>query len=138
MGKYSRKSLASSHNIYDLPSRVNWANDGTPKTIGSGWGAFTRVFSGGDGVIYAITSAGDLLFYRDLARDGTISWADDGTPKTIGAGWGGFAHVFSGGDGIIYAVSATGDLFYYRDLARDGTVSWANDGSAATIGSGWL
>ena len=46
---------------------------------------------------------GNLLFYRDLARNGTELWAG---PSIIGhGGWDAFKFLFSGGDGIIYAVT---------------------------------
>ena len=102
-----------------------------PKTVGTGWGGFEHVFSGGDGIIYAITpvvpatlptlvgtsvtgiafggrgeqpaSGGDLLWYRHVgSADGSFEWEG---PKKVGTGWGGFEHVFSGGDGIIYVVT---------------------------------
>jgi hypothetical protein len=55
--------------------------------IGSGWGDFTHLVSGGDGILYASTPDGSLLFYRDMARDGTSNWAYGGTGQTIGSGW---------------------------------------------------
>ena len=62
-----------------------------------------EVFSGGDGVIYAINTAGDLLWFRHEGQgDGTFRWADNNARK-VGTGWN-FKHVFSGGSGIIYAV----------------------------------
>jgi N,N-dimethylformamidase len=89
------------------------------------------------GAIYAITTEGDLLFYRDEARDGTPRFQDGGVAHAIGSGWGELTHVFCGGDGIIYAVAPDGSLLFYRDLAQDGTANWANGGQAAVIGSGW-
>jgi hypothetical protein len=72
------------------------------------------VFSGDDGVIYAVTRGGDLLRYKDLARNGSEKWAP---VKTIGiGGWDQFSEVFSGGEGVIYAVTRGGDLRWYRDL----------------------
>jgi hypothetical protein len=80
------------------------------KTVGTGWGHFTHVFSGGDGIIYAIepvveagltregevvpASGGRLRWARHLGReDGSFRWEDF---KTVGTGWGHFTHVFSG------------------------------------------
>jgi hypothetical protein len=87
--------------------------------------------------IYAVTEEGDLLYYRDDARDGTVRWAYDGVGQKISTGWGDFLHVFSGGNGIIYAAAPNGDLFYYRDEARDGTAQLANGGVGQKIGSRW-
>jgi hypothetical protein len=87
--------------------------------------------------IYAVTEDGDLLYYRDEARDGTVQWAYEGIGQKIAAGWGDFRHVFAGGDGIIYAVVQNGDLLYFRDEARNGTAQWAYDGVGQKIGANW-
>lgn len=56
------------------------------RKVGVGEGNFKQVFSGGDGVIYAITDNGDLMWYRD---DGSFRWAfSEG--KKVGAGRGNF------------------------------------------------
>lgn len=94
--------------------------------IGIGWGGFQHVFSGGDGVLYAIKATGELLWYRDIKRDGTngahaeSGWAPH-SGNQIGIGWGGLQHAFSGGGGVIYVIKATGELLWYKDLKRDGT-----------------
>jgi hypothetical protein len=115
--------------------------------VGAGWDGFTHVFSGDDGVIYAIRPTGELLWYRDDLRNGTNGvdaergWAP-GSGSQIGGGWGEFSHVFSGGGGVIYAVRPTGELLWYRDDLRDGTNGanadrgWA-PGSGSPIGIGW-
>ncbi|MFD6442841.1 tachylectin-related carbohydrate-binding protein [Peribacillus sp. NPDC060186] len=99
--------------------------------------SFKFVTSDNQSIIYAIEQNGDLLYYRDLARNGTSRWDYNGAGQRIGTGWGGFRHVFSGGDGIIYAIEQDGDLLYYRDLARNGTPSWAYNGVGQRIGTGW-
>ena len=104
---------------------------------GFGWNSFWTVFSGGDGVIYAIDYDGNLFYYRDLARNGTAAWANGGSPRLIGTQWGDFRQVFGGGDGIIYAVTPRGALLYYRDEARDGTDRWAFGGVGQEVGQGW-
>ena|ERR1017187_864964 len=75
----------------------------TPSVIGlGGWAGFKFLFSGGNGIIYAVDQQGQLLFYRDNTQDGT---GDVNTPSVIGlGGWAGFKFLFSGGNGIIYAV----------------------------------
>jgi len=87
--------------IKDLKRDGTNAPDGSTgwagyKQIGAGWN-FSHVFSGGDGVIYAIKPTGELLWYEDLKRDGTN--APDGSTgwagyKQIGVGWN-FSHVFT-------------------------------------------
>jgi Tachylectin len=93
--------------------------------IGIGWDAFSHVFSGEDGVLYAIRPTGELLWYKDEKRNGTnganaeTGWnVNSGTQ--IGIGWGDFMHVFPAGDGLIYAVRPTGELVWFRDEKQDG------------------
>jgi hypothetical protein len=107
--------------------------------IGEGWN-FQHVFSGGNGIIYAVNGAGNLLWYRHLGfEDGTDKWQT--TPETkgyIGEGWN-FQHVFSGGNGIIYAVNAAGNLLWYRHLGfEDGTDRWQTTSEKkGYVGEGW-
>ena len=115
--------------------------------IGFGWTGFKTVFAGDDGVIYAIRRTGELLWYRDLLRNGgngaraQTGWAAN-SGQQIGGGWAGFKFVFSGGAGIIYAVRETGELIFYRDALRDGSNGAAGDhgwagNSGKQIGVGW-
>ncbi len=121
-----------------------------PKKVGTGWGDFTRVFSGGDGIIYAVQENGELLWYRHVGQaDGTFKWEG---PKKVGTGWGDFVHAFSSGNGIVYVVppvvqpfdqiqgqptpAATGgELMWYRHVGRDeGTFEWEGP---KKVGTGW-
>src|SRR3954469_12140143 len=53
-----------------------------------------RFITGDDqGNIYAVTEHGDLVYYRDKARNGTRSWAYGGVGQRIGTGWGDFVQV---------------------------------------------
>ena len=117
--------------------------------IGHGWQDFRHVFSGGDGMIYAITESGALLWYRDQLRDGTNGpnaergWAP-ASGSQIGHGWADFRIVVGSGagEGLIYAITESGALLWYRDQLRDGTNGpnaergWA-PGSGNQIGHGW-
>lgn len=105
------------------------------KQIGSGWAGFMHVFSGGDGILYAVQPNGDLMYYKDLDNNG--GWAHGGVGQKIGSGFDQFQHVFSGGDGIIYAVRHDGAVQFYKDLARDGTASWFNSGIGVVVATGW-
>lgn len=98
--------------------------------------AFKFVFGDDDGVIYGVTTAGDLVWYRHLARSGTADWAT-GSGQQIGSGWSYFTQVFTGGNGVIYAVEPTGDLMWYQHLLRLGEEQWANGGTGVQIGSDW-
>src|ERR1700676_1472681 len=91
--------------------------------------------AGTNGVIYALSSNGDLLWYRhDGQADGTFRWAPGG--KKVGTGWA-FKQVFSGGDGVIYAITPGGDLLWYRHDGRgDGSFRWAAS-EGKKVGSGW-
>jgi hypothetical protein len=173
-------STKAVNDVPGIPSRISGGNlwwyrhvgreDGSfrwegPKRVGTGWAGLEHVFSGGDGIIYAvdpvadlskhvpgrtnIVSGGNLKWYRHLGReDGSFRWEG---PKTVGTGWAGFPHLFSGGDGIIYAVTpladrshavpgreniaSGGDLKWYRHLGRE-------DGSLKwegpnKVGRGW-
>jgi hypothetical protein len=125
---------------------TGWA-PGSGKQIGIVWNNFKHVFSGGNGIIYAITPDGRLLWYRDDDRegqnapDGSTGWAP-GSGKQIGIGWNNFKHVFSGGDGVIYAINPEGQLLWYRDDDREGNNGesaqrgWA-PGSGNQIHFGW-
>jgi hypothetical protein len=126
-----------------------------PKKVGTGWGDFKQLFSGGDGIIYGVTpivptslptgigpgmrgnpaSGGDLLWYRHVGReDGSFQWEG---PKKVGTGWGDFKHLFCGADGIIYAVANNDDLMWYRHDGRaDGSFRWATN-SGGKVGNGW-
>ena len=76
------------------------------------------------GVLYAVTTSGDLWWYRDRTLD---AGGDVASPRVVGqGGWDGFRTVFSGGHGNIYAVALDGNLVWYGDRARDGTGDVAN------------
>jgi Tachylectin len=104
-----------------------------PKKVGSGWGHFSQVFSGGDGIIYAVRNNGDLLWYQHTGReDGSFTWEG---PKKVGSGWGHFSQVFSGGDGIIYAVEVMVQPNVHRHAGReDGSPTWEGP---KKVGAGW-
>jgi len=144
-------------------------NDGSfrwegPEVVAHGWGQFKHVFSGGDGIIYAVEptveslvpavgragppSGGRLLWYRHVRRADGSSRLEG--PKTVGDGWGGLERVFAG-DGVIYAVdpvveasvpmvgraarSTGGHLYWYRHVGReDGSYRWQGP---KRIGDGW-
>jgi hypothetical protein len=93
-----------------------------------------QVFSGGDGIIYAVMDNGDLNWYRhDGWSDGSFEWADKNARK-VGTGWN-VKRIFSGGGGVIYAITDTGDLLWYRHDGRgDGSFKWTG---VRKVGVGW-
>jgi len=112
-----------------------WAT-GSGTAIGSGWSGLS-VFSGGNGIIYAIVkSTGSLRWYRHLSPiEGASSWVG---PTTIGSGWASMRMVVGLGSGVVYAVDPQGRLLYYQHNGYgDGSANWSNGGIGVQIGSGW-
>jgi hypothetical protein len=106
-----------------------------PKEVGSGWNSFKQVFPAGNGIIFAITREGKLLWYRhtDYAN-GVKAWEPT---KEVGRGWGDFKNVFSSGDGVIYAITQDGKLQWRRYngyMSGGGYDTWQGPTEAAT---GW-
>lgn len=103
--------------------------------VGRGWGGFAWTGAGGDGVIYALTTAGKLVWYR--FQNGTWA-AKSGT--VVGTGFVPTTRVTNiavGADGWIYIVRPDKRLVAFHHLGRlTGTASWAN-GFGYVIGSGW-
>lgn len=116
------------------------------QNVGTDWNV-KHVFSGGDGIIYAVNNNNELIWNRHEGwTDGTFRWASSFGEK-VGTGWD-VQHVFSGGDGIIYAVTPRrfdvttlgwkgGDLKWNRhDGRNDGTFRWASS-DGEKVGTGW-
>ncbi len=109
-----------------------------PLQVGKGWDQYKKIFSGGDGVIYAIRQDGALMWFRHNAyetgggpeqRD---AWS---TSKQIASGWGNYKDVFSTGGGDIYAIQNDGYLVEYQHNGYlTGESNW---GVARTVGLGW-
>jgi hypothetical protein len=119
---------------YD-PHQLAWVT-GAGQLIGRGWHEFTFVTYAGDGVFYAVDTAGNLLWYRNLDPFGGSATWDDGSGTVIGVGWQDFRLLFSSG-GSIYAITTDGFLLWYgySDPTRpDGTFASA---SGRPIGTGW-
>ena len=104
-----------------------------PTEVGSGWQNFKQVFSGSDGILYAIAQDGTLKWYRHTGySDGSATWEG---PKNVGTGWQNFKEVFGMGDGIIYAIAGDGKLKWYKHTGvRDGTMAWEGP---KDVGTGW-
>lgn len=102
-------------------------------TIGHGWGGMTSILAQGDGVLYAVNTAGDMLMYQyDAERN---DWSVDGIE--IGHGWNKFSLLASGGHGIVYGIDkSTGELSWYKRATFDNPN--ADDWSAPkVVGHGW-
>jgi len=117
---------------------TTWIEGGGPQ-IGTGWAGFEHVVYNGNGILYGVRPDGHLLYYKDLARNGTFSWANGGTGRdvTAGPGWADYRWVLGDGDGIIYVIDAGGILWFRKHLTQDENATWANGGIPQAIGSGW-
>ncbi len=100
-------------------SQTGGGDVSNPFVIGrAGWNEFKFLFSGGNGIIYAVDPAGRLLRYLDASQTGG---GDVSNPFVIGqGGWKEFKFLFSGGNGIIYAVDPAGRLLRYLDASQTG------------------
>ena len=82
-------------------AQTGWAPS-SGSQISFGWEIFERVFYGGDGIIYAVSPKGRLLWYKDDNRSGgngpnaQTGWAP-GSGSQISFGWEIFERVFYGG-----------------------------------------
>lgn len=88
------------------PSGTGAVNVNPPALISeTGWGSsFKFLFSGGNGVIYAVNQADELRFYRDTTQNGTGKVDVAPSPVIGKVVWNTFKFFFSCGNGIIYAV----------------------------------
>jgi hypothetical protein len=112
-----------------------------PTATQRSWG-YSQVFSGGQGVVYAVAGDGRLLWYKHDERTGSQSGGSSWIgPKEVGIGWG-FRHVFAAGDGIIYGLDNEGRLRWYKHNAwltgagLDDPAAWDPRGSTI-VQEGW-
>lgn len=126
--------------LYRLQDEQLLTTAGTFNEVGQagvGWGGFAWTGAGGDGVVYALTTAGKLLWYRyDTA---TQAWAAK-SGSVIGVGFVPGTSVINiavGANGWIYTVRPGGKLVIYQHVGwHTGAASWANSGGYV-VGSGW-
>ncbi|TPQ18275.1 N,N-dimethylformamidase beta subunit family domain-containing protein [Streptomyces sporangiiformans] len=101
---------------------------------------FLQLVPGGNGIIYAIQSDGNLYWYRNTGwSTGSSSWANAGTGRLIGTKWQQFRYVLAAADGQIFAFQPNGDLIWYRYILNNsstGAGSW-HSASGSKIGHGW-
>lgn len=106
-----------------------------PKVVGTGWGSFTSVFSGGGAAIYGVRPNGELLWYgHDGFFDGSPSWRG---PKVVGTGWNEFKSIFSGGESVVYGIQPNGDLLWYRHNAPQSGGDASTWTGPIRVGTGW-
>jgi hypothetical protein len=132
---FSRVSSGSLFRLSD-PSILTGANSVIETgLVGRGWGGFAWIGAGGDGVVYALTTAGKLLWYR--YQDG--AWVAK-SGSVVGVGFNPTTRVTNiavGADGWIYVVRSDKRLVAFHHLGRlTGAASWVNSGGYV-LGSGW-
>jgi hypothetical protein len=121
-----------------ITNNQQWANRNKITAIGNGWHNYQHVFSGGDGVIYAITTNGKMRWFRHTGwQDGSNKWAS-GSGRQVSRGWQDTIKVFSGGDGVIYSIIKSGRLRWHKHIGRlTGADNWSNKGIHKTVGFNW-
>ncbi|MDQ1287802.1 MAG: hypothetical protein QG622_1367 [Actinomycetota bacterium] len=134
---FSRLSGGPLYRLQDDQPLTGASTFGEVGQIGSGWGGFAWTGAGGDGVVYALTTAGKLLWYR--YDTSTRSWMAKGG-SVVGIGFTPTTKVVNvavGAGGWIYIVRPDGKLVIYQHLGRlTGAATWASS-AGHLVGSGW-
>ncbi|PSR17360.1 hypothetical protein C8255_13005, partial [filamentous cyanobacterium CCP3] len=131
----------------NAPNGSTGWNSRSGSRISQGWQEFEFLVSGGNGIIYAVKSTGEMLFYQDIfyndeLREGTHQPIDIqsfttnppspntgwhvNSGKQISQGWQNLKFLLSGGGGIIYGILTTGEVLFFEDLRRDGSNTSVN------------
>jgi len=136
---FSRVSQGALYRLADS-NPLGGANTMTElKQVGTGWtgSTFAWTGAGGDGVLYALTWAGELKWYRYASS--TSTWRS-GSGAVVGRGFTPKTKILNialGGDGRFYVVMADGRLVVFRHTGRlTGAATWAN-AAGWPIGTGW-
>jgi Tachylectin/Trypsin len=76
--------------------QLAWQNSWEgPKEVGTGWSGLTKVFSPGEGHIYAVFANGDLMWFRHTGwQNGRPTWAT-GAGMKIASGWNSYVFAFA-------------------------------------------
>jgi hypothetical protein len=116
---------------------TGWRFPDRGQVIGTGWNQMKFVVSGGSGIIYGITYAGEMKWYRFHVTPSGGYW-DANSMKVIGTGWKDFRTVTASA-GTFYAIRHNGDLYWYRYLYPydAAAVAWAGSPTGTPIGTGW-
>ncbi|MGE0431322.1 MAG: tachylectin-related carbohydrate-binding protein [Planctomycetota bacterium] len=104
------------------------------KLVSAGWDAFVHIAGGRDGVIYAVTTTGEIRLHRHNVASAGPSWQ----PVLVlgNKGWHNHRAVFGGDDGVLYLVDAAGDLYITIDkhtTSADGKTATPNWSEPAKI-----
>jgi Tachylectin len=112
----------------------NWDGPKTVAPASAGWGEYTTIFAGSDGVLYGVKPNGDLEWRKHLGYlNGDDRWSE---AKKVGDRWDAPKAIISAGRGVFYLVTPedNGLKWYHHKGAADGTYSWDNP---VTIDTGW-
>lgn len=93
---------------------ISFSHGGVGAPLATGWSRFREAVYCGDGTIYALDEGGNLRWYQDIARDGTVHWAPR-SGEIVKRGWP--RHRLVCGDaktGDIYAVDENGNLHWIQ------------------------
>lgn len=105
-----------------------WA-EASGASIGTGWD-FRSLTSLGFGILLGLDAAGDVFWYRDLARSGAVDWGQQ-TGRQVGSGWTA-DHLVGLPGGHLLAFEPTGEIVWHR---------WSSGGwhpdSGAVIADSW-
>ena len=119
-----------------------WAS-GSGSVIGSGFDEFARVVGGWDGVIYGLTDAGDMYWFRYIAGNGaagSAAWANGGAGARIGSGWAAHEVMLADPNGVIYGIRQGGEFDWWRYVAGDGSSgpsAWQGGGGPSFLSGGF-
>jgi hypothetical protein len=112
---------------------ISFARGGVGAQLATGWPKFREAAYCGDGTIYALDEEGNLRWYQDLARNGTVRWAAR-SGDIVKRGWS--RHRIIAGDaktGDIYAVDEDGNLHWIHIESSAGARSFDD----RVIATGW-
>lgn len=114
------------HHEGQLDGSERWQGGLTDPVGVGGWEQYLNVFAAEDGIIYAISSDGNLYWYKHLGwQNGTPQWTER---KLVGkGGWQLYKSVFAGSEGVIYGIDVDGNLYWYHHLGwQDGSEQWSD------------
>jgi hypothetical protein len=117
-------------NGQSVPSGATGFDANSGNQIGRGFNNFTRLVSGGDGVIFGVHPNGDLLYFNYVGGgksdpSGATGFGPN-SGNQIGNGFNNFSLVVGGGDRVIFGVHPNGDLLYFK---------YVGDGQSVPSGS---
>jgi hypothetical protein len=119
---------------------------GLPSGLSS-WNIFAQIFSGQDGVLYAVNHSGYIYWFRDLAQNGSTDWDPNSGQNQLDTGGrvqGEFdqyidlvANELPSGNRVIYGRNYAGQLVFWEDQANNGSENWGPTSGTVIAAGGW-